>query len=53
MAKVAYIRCSAEDQNPARQEETTQVLDCTKVFTDLMSGKDTNRPGLLAMMIRK
>ena len=34
MAKIAYIRCSTEDQNPARQEETMRSLGCVKVFTD-------------------
>ena len=50
MAKIAYIRCSTEDQNPARQEETMRSLGCVKVFTDMLSGKDTNRPGLQAML---
>lgn len=44
--KVGYCRCSTIDQNPARQEKILQDLGCEKVFSDMMSGKNRNRPGL-------
>ncbi len=50
MAKIGYIRCSTTDQNPARQEESLKNSRCEKVFSDMLSGKDTNRPGLKAML---
>lgn len=50
MAKLGYVRCSSLDQNPARQEQLLQEKGCEKVFSDMLSGKDTNRPGLQAMM---
>ncbi len=50
MVKIGYIRCSSSDQNPARQEETLRKSGCEKVFSDMLSGKDTNRPGLKAML---
>ena len=48
--KVGYVRCSSADQNPARQEQILKDLGCEKVFSDMLSGKDTNRPGLRAML---
>ena len=50
MAKIGYIRCSTADQNPARQEESMRNMGCEKVFSDMLSGKDANRPGLKAML---
>lgn len=50
MAKIGYIRCSSADQNPARQETILASYGCEKVFTDNVSGKDRNRPGLAAML---
>lgn len=47
MAKVAYKRVSTADQNTARQLEG---MTFDKVFEDKVSGKDTNRPELLAML---
>lgn len=47
MAKVAYKRVSTTDQNTARQLEG---MTFDKVFEDRVSGKDTNRPELLAML---
>lgn len=47
MAKVAYKRVSTVDQNTARQLEG---MTFDKVFEDKVSGKDTNRPELLAML---
>ena len=48
--KVGYARCSSEDQNPARQEKILMDSGCEKVFLDMLSGKDRNRPGLEDML---
>ena len=50
MTKIGYVRCSSADQNPARQEEILKKAGCKKVFSDKLSGKDRNRPGLQAML---
>ena len=50
MTKIGYVRCSSADQNPARQEEILKKAGCKKVFSDMLSGKDRNRPGLQAML---
>ena len=44
---IGYIRVSSSDQNPERQLEG---LSLDKVFTDQVSGKDTNRPQLEALL---
>lgn len=48
MARIAYIRVSTEEQNTARQD--AMMKDCDKVFTEKISGKNTNRPELQKMM---
>ena len=48
--KIAYIRVSTEDQNPARQEAALTEYGCTKFFIDKMSGKDKKRPQLKSML---
>lgn len=49
MAKIAYIRVSAEDQDTMRQDD--MFRGCDKVFTDKASGKSTeNRPALKEMI---
>lgn len=48
MAKVGYIRVSTSEQNTARQEEL--LKDCDKLFTEKLSGKDTNRPELKRLL---
>lgn len=45
---IKYIRVSTAEQNTARQESDSSEFD--KVFIDKVSGKDTNRPELEAMM---
>ena len=45
---VAYARVSTTDQNMARQLEALEGAD--KLFTDELSGKDSRRPGLQAML---
>lgn len=48
--KIGYVRCSTVDQNPARQEQILKDFGCEKVFSDMLSGKSTDRPGLQAML---
>ena len=45
--RIGYVRVSSADQNDARQLDGV-TLD--KTFTDKASGKDTNRPQLMAML---
>ena len=48
--KVAYVRVSSADQNTGRQLEALKNHEIEKVFEEKISGKDTNRPQLKAMM---
>ena len=48
--KIGYIRVSTTDQNTARQEVLMTELGVQKVFIDRISGKNTNRPELTALM---
>ena len=48
MAKIGYARVSSTDQNLDRQLEL--LSDCDKIFTDKLSGKDTNRESFQEMM---
>lgn len=48
--KIGYVRVSTEEQNTARQDAMMQELGVEKIYTDKMSGKDKNRPGLTDMM---
>ena len=48
--KIGYIRVSTAEQNTARQEVLMQELGVSRVFMDHMSGKDTKRPELVAMV---
>lgn len=48
--KVGYVRVSTAEQNTARQDELMERLGVEKVFTDKVSGKDSNRPALQEMM---
>ena len=50
MAKIGYIRCSALDQNEARQVEMMKDQNVERVYMDKASGKNTNREQLQAMM---
>lgn len=45
--RIGYVRVSSFDQNHERQLEHIQV---DKVFTDIASGKDTQRPQLDALL---
>ena len=48
MARVKYNRISSKTQHLDRQEADNQEYD--KVFTDIASGKNTERSGLKAML---
>lgn len=50
MAKIAYIRVSSESQNTQRQELALKDIGIDKIFTEKVSGKDTNRPQLQRML---
>jgi len=47
---IGYVRCSTKGQNPERQEVLMERLGVEKVFVDMLSGKDMNRPQLKEMM---
>lgn len=47
---VSYIRVSTLEQNEARQVEALKKYNAEKTFLDKVSGKDTNRPQLKAML---
>ena len=48
--KVGYVRISTKEQNTARQDVLMEQLDVEKVYTDKVSGKNTDRPELHKMM---
>lgn len=50
MANIAYVRVSTVEQNESRQIESLNRYDINKWFTEKVSGKDTNRPQLQAML---
>lgn len=50
MAKIGYCRVSTVEQNLDRQIKTLERYQVDKIFTDKLSGKDTNRAGLEEML---
>lgn len=48
--KVGYVRISTKEQNTARQDVLMEKLGVEKVYTDKISGKNTDRPELQKMM---
>lgn len=48
--KVAYIRVSTDEQNTARQEEAMKAMGVEKLYIEKVSGKNTDRPQLKAML---
>lgn len=48
--KIGYVRVSTTEQNTARQDAMMQAQGVERVFTDKMSGKNTDRPQLKAML---
>lgn len=47
---IAYVRVSSIDQNEERQIQALEKHNIDKWFTEKVSGKDTNRPQLKAML---
>ena len=47
---IAYVRVSTIEQSEARQVEALRVHQIDKWFREKVSGKDTNRPQLQAML---
>jgi len=47
---IAYVRVSTVEQNDSRQTEALSKHKIDKWFTEKVSGKDTNRPELMAML---
>lgn len=43
---VGYMRCSTDRQDMALQEDALKEAGCDKIFSDVMSGAKTERPGL-------
>ena len=50
MAKVAYIRVSALEQNTDRQDIALNNIGMNKIFTEKASGKNTDRPELKKLL---
>lgn len=50
MERIGYVRVSTAEQNTARQEDSMAALGVTTVFTDKLSGKSAERPGLKEML---
>lgn len=45
-ALVGYARVSTDEQNPERQHHALRAAGCTRIYTDRLSGRDTDRPEL-------
>lgn len=48
--KIGYIRVSTAEQNTIRQEILMKELGVNEIYIDKISGKNTNRPQLNAML---
>lgn len=48
--KIGYIRVSTAEQNTIRQEILMKELGVDEIYIDKISGKNTNRPQLKAML---
>lgn len=48
--RIGYIRCSTTKQNPERQEVLMERLGVDKVYIDMCSGANMNRPRLKEML---
>ena len=48
--KIGYVRVSTSEQNTLRQEVMMKELGVDAIYIDKMSGKNTNRPQLNAML---
>ena len=50
MSKIGYIRVSTEHQETARQQEIMRSYQVDRIFSEKLSGANTDRPQLRAMM---
>lgn len=50
LAKIGYARVSTTSQSLDLQEEKLRVLGCEKIFTDVASGKSSQRKGLSELL---
>ncbi|MFR0353333.1 recombinase family protein [Streptomyces sediminimaris] len=50
MAVIGYKRVSTKAQDAQLQEDALSAAGCSKTFEDAMSGKNAERPGLLAAL---
>ena len=50
MSKIGYIRVSTEHQETARQEEIMCSYQVDRIFSEKLSGANTDRPQLRAML---
>lgn len=50
LANILYVRVSTKEQETARQEELAERYKIDKIFTDKLSGKNTDRPQFKVMM---
>lgn len=50
MANIGYARVSTKEQNDARQLKALKEYGCDVIYTEKVSGKDTNRPELQRMI---
>ena len=47
---VGYVRVSTVEQNEARQIEALKPYNCERIYSEKLSGKDTERPQLQEML---
>ena len=50
MSKIGYIRVSTEKQETARQQEIMNSYQVERIFSEKLSGANTDRPQLKAML---
>lgn len=50
MAKIGYIRVSTEEQETARQEQIMKNYGVEKIYSEKLSGKNTDRPEFQKMI---
>ncbi len=50
MSKIGYIRVSTEKQETARQQEIMNNYQVNRIFSEKLSGANTDRPQLKAML---
>ena len=50
MSKIGYIRVSTEHQETARQQEIMGNYKVDRIFSEKLSGANTDRPQLRAML---